>query len=194
MVFAGVDEVGRGALAGPVTVAAVILPNDFENEAGIKDSKLLSFQKRVYLSEYIKDKAVAFSIHSISVEVIDEINILQATMLGMQQALELLTVQPTKVLIDGNYSTIKGYNVSTQVKADTFNTSVAAASILAKVFRDNLMMESLHLQYPQYHWKQNKGYATLEHRQAIMQHNISPHHRKTFCKNILQQLENERLF
>lgn len=194
MVFAGVDEVGRGALAGPVTVAAIVLPNDFENTFGIKDSKLLSHQKREELFEILTTIALEFSIVSIEVHIIDEINILQATMLGMQQSLDALIVKPTSVLIDGNYSTISGYNVRTQIKADTHNVTVAAASILAKVTRDRLMMNELHQQYEQYQWNKNKGYATFEHRNSIKTFGLTPFHRKSFCKNILQQIDNERLF
>jgi len=194
MVFAGVDEVGRGALAGPVTVAAVVLPNDFENTFGIKDSKLLSFQKRTELYELITTVAIEFNIVSMEVEVIDEINILRATMSAMQKSLDSLTVKPTSVLIDGNYSSISGYNVRTQIKADTHNVTVAAASILAKVTRDRLMINELHHQYEQYQWNKNKGYATFEHRNAIRKYGMTPFHRKSFCKNILQEIENERLF
>jgi len=194
MVFAGVDEVGRGALAGPVTVAAVVLPNDFENSVGIKDSKLLSHQKREELFDYISTMAVEYTIVSIDVETIDRINILRATMLAMQKSLDSLKIKPTSVLIDGNYSTITGYNVSTQIKADTHNVTVAAASILAKVTRDRLMVNELHRHFEQYQWNNNKGYATTVHRNAIKKFGITPYHRKTFCKNLLQQIDNERLF
>lgn len=194
MVFAGVDEVGRGALAGPVTAAAVVLPNDFENTIGIKDSKLLTHQKREELFDLISSVAVEYKIVSIEVETIDSINILRATMLAMQQSLDSFKIKPTSVLIDGNYSTISGYNVSTQIKADTHNVTVAAASILAKVTRDRLMMNELHRQFEQYQWNKNKGYATFEHRNAIKKFGITPYHRKTFCKNLLQQIDNERLF
>lgn len=194
MVFAGVDEVGRGALAGPVTVASVVLPKDFDNTTGIKDSKLLSHQKREELFEIIKGCAVEYSIVSLDVEIIDEINILRATMLAMQQSLDSLKIKPTSVLIDGNYSTIIGYNVRTQIKADTHNVTVAAASILAKVTRDRLMMNELHPLFEQYQWNKNKGYATIEHRNAIRTFGITPFHRKSFCKNLLQQIDNERLF
>lgn len=194
MVFAGVDEVGRGALAGPVTVAAVVLPNNFENTVGIKDSKLLSHKKREELFGYISSVAVEYKIVSIDAETIDTINILRATMLAMQQSLDSLKIKPTAVLIDGNYSTITGYNVSTQIKADTHNVSVAAASILAKVTRDRLMMNKLHYHYEIFQWNKNKGYATREHRNAIRIYGVTPYHRLTFCKNLLQQIDNERLF
>ncbi len=194
MLLAGVDEVGRGALAGPVTTAAVILPENYKNPLGIKDSKALTHQKRLLLFEHIKSVAIAYSIQSVSVDVIEEINILKATMKGMQLSLDDLNVKPDSVLIDGNYSTIVGYDVTTQVKADSSNITVAAASILAKVTRDLMMIDLLHRQFPIYNWNRNKGYATLEHRNAILENGICPIHRISFCKKILQQRENERLF
>ncbi len=180
MAVAGVDEVGRGPLAGPVVCAAVILPlEEAHRIAGIDDSKKLSPKKREALAEQIKEVARAYSIAEVSETVIDEINILQATRLGMKRAVESLAVPPDFVLTDGNMTLDIAIPQKSIVKGDALVASIGAASILAKVYRDALMAEYAK-RYPFYGFERNAGYGTREHIEAIREHGICEIHRKTF--------------
>ena len=180
-VICGVDEAGRGPLAGPVYAAAVILPRDLEIP-GLTDSKKLSDKKRRELFPIIKEQAVAFGIGVASEKEIDEINILQATFLAMKRALEKLSVRPDLALIDGNRETDFGVPAKTVVKGDSLSASIAAASILAKVSRDDYMME-LAQKYPQYGFDIHKGYGIKAHYQALREFGPSEVHRVTFLKS-----------
>ncbi|MBO4580833.1 MAG: ribonuclease HII [Bacteroidales bacterium] len=184
---AGCDEAGRGCLAGPVCAAAVILPPDFTNE-DINDSKQLSARKRQQLRMLIEENALAWAVVMIPPQIIDKINILQASVLGMNRAVEQLKIQPEYLLIDGNkFQSHRHLPYSCVVKGDATYLSIAAASILAKTHRDEYM-EHLALEFPQYGWDNNKGYPTAAHRQAIQQYGITVHHRKSFTL-IPQQLK-----
>ncbi|MBQ7579946.1 MAG: ribonuclease HII [Clostridia bacterium] len=178
----GVDEAGRGPLAGPVYAAAVILPVDCEIE-GLNDSKKLTEKKRDELFEIIKEKAVDYSVASASVEEIEEINILQATFLAMKRAVGSLEVKPDIALVDGNRKPGLDIAESTLVKGDARCPSIAAASILAKVSRDRYMLE-LDRQYPEYQFLKHKGYGTKLHYEMIEKFGISPAHRRSFLKKI----------
>ena len=178
----GIDEAGRGPLAGPVFAAAVILPEGLE-DLGINDSKKLSEKKRDLLFEQIKEKAVAYSIASASEKEIDEINILNATFLAMKRAVEGLSVKPEIALVDGNRKPGTGIEELTIVKGDAKSISIAAASILAKVSRDRYLTE-LDRQYPQYQFAKHKGYPTKLHYEMIKQYGVSPVHRLSFLKNL----------
>ena len=180
-VICGVDEAGRGPLAGPVYAAAVILPRDLEIP-GLTDSKKLSDKKRRELFPIIQEQAVAFGIGVASEKEIDENNILQATFLAMKRALEKLSVRPDLALIDGNRETDFGVPAKTVVKGDSLSASIAAASILAKVSRDDYMME-LAQKYPQYGFDIHKGYGTKAHYQALREFGPSEVHRMTFLKS-----------
>ncbi len=175
---AGADEVGRGCLAGPVVAAAVILPKVFHLD-GLTDSKKLSKDQRQSLVPEIKRQALSFSIASISPEVIDRINILQASLRAMALAVEGLAMQPHAVLIDGNQPVPVSIPQKTVVRGDSRSISIAAASVVAKVHRDGLM-EELDSRYPEYQFARHKGYATAVHRQALRSHGPCPLHRKTF--------------
>lgn len=179
-VICGVDEAGRGPLAGPVCAAAVILPKHLEIP-GLTDSKKLTDKKRRELFPLIQEQAVAYGIGLASQEEIDEINILQATFLAMERALSQLNVRPDMVLIDGNREREFGVPVQTIIKGDSLSANIAAASILAKVTRDNLMVE-LAKQYPQYGFEIHKGYGTKAHYEALRQYGASPIHRRSFLK------------
>lgn len=179
-IICGVDEAGRGPLAGPVCAAAVILPEHLEIP-GLTDSKKLTDKKRRELFPMIKEQAVAYGIGLASEAEIDEINILQATFLAMQRALDQLTVKPDLALIDGNREKDFGVPVKTVVKGDSLSMNIAAASILAKVTRDDLMVQ-LAEQYPEYGFEIHKGYGTKAHYAALTEHGASPIHRKTFLK------------
>ena len=176
----GVDEAGRGPLAGPVCAAAVILPAGIEIP-GLDDSKKLSDKRRRELFPIIKEQAVAYGIGLASHEEIDEINILQATYLAMERALAQLSVKPELALIDGNRAKDFGIPVQTVVKGDSLSASIAAASILAKVTRDDLMMQAAE-EYPQYQFDVHKGYGTKAHYEALTAYGPSPIHRMTFLK------------
>ena len=180
-VICGVDEAGRGPLAGPVYAAAVILPRDLEIP-GLTDSKKLSDKKRRELFPIIQEQAVAFGIGVASEKEIDEINILQATFLAMKRALEKLPIRPDLALIDGNRETDFGVPAKTVVKGDSLSASIAAASILAKVSRDDYMMEMAQ-KYPQYGFDIHKGYGTKAHYQALREFGPSEVHRMTFLKS-----------
>ena len=182
--IAGVDEVGRGPLAGPVVAAAVILPHDFD-VLGIDDSKKLSPKKREELAEVIKEKALAWSIGWVGPERIDEINILEATKEAMTQAVQGLSLQPDHVLIDGNF-TVRALALpqTAIVKGDANSTSIAAASILAKVTRDRYM-EEMDAVYPGYAFASNKGYGTKAHYDGLKAQGPTPIHRKSFISDYL---------
>ena len=178
----GVDEAGRGPLAGPVCAAAVILPADLEIP-GLNDSKKLTEKKREELYRIITDSAVAYGIAMVSEQEIDDINILQATFLAMRRAVEALSVKPDYVLIDGNREPDLGeLPLKTIVKGDSRSANIAAASILAKVTRDHYMME-LDAAYPQYGFAIHKGYGTKKHYAALEEFDACPAHRRTFLKS-----------
>ena len=181
-VICGVDEAGRGPLAGPVFAAAVILPEGLE-DLGLNDSKKLSEKRREQLFDLIKEKATAYCVASADENEIDELNILNATYLAMQRAVQGLGVKPDLALIDGNRKPNTGVEEVTIVKGDAKSISIAAASILAKVSRDRYMLE-LDRQYPEYDFKQHKGYPTKLHYEKIKEHGISPVHRLSFLKNL----------
>lgn len=176
----GVDEAGRGPLAGPVCAAAVILPPHIEIP-GLNDSKKLTDKRRRELFPIIKEQAVAYGIGLASHEEIDQINILQATYLAMERALAQLPVKPELALIDGNRAKDFGLPVETVVKGDSRSASIAAASILAKVTRDDLMLSAAQ-EYPQYQFDVHKGYGTKAHYAALTDYGPSPIHRMTFLK------------
>lgn len=180
-VIAGVDEAGRGPLAGPVCAAAVILPRGLVID-GLNDSKKLSDKRRRELMPIIKQEALAYGIAFASEKEIDEINILQATFLAMKRALSRLNGMADFALIDGNRATDFGLPVQTVIKGDSLSANIAAASILAKVTRDDYMLE-LAKQYPGYGFEIHKGYGTKAHYEAIDRLGISPVHRRTFLKN-----------
>nr|WP_295781424.1 ribonuclease HII [Rhodoferax sp.] len=176
--MAGVDEAGRGPLAGPVMAAAVIL--DERNPIqGLADSKVLTARRREQLYDEIRAKALCCSIAQASVEEIDQINILQATMLAMRRAVEGLRLKPTLVLVDGNRLPVLSMRAEAIVKGDSKVAAISAASILAKVARDR-WCDELHVQYPQYGFAGHKGYGTAEHLLALQTHGACPQHRRTF--------------
>ncbi len=185
---AGCDEAGRGCLAGPVFAAAVILPVGFENEL-LNDSKKLNEKNRDFLRKLIEKEAMSWAVASVSPEVIDEINILNASILAMHRAIAQLNQNPEFLLIDGNrFKKYKDIPYVTIVKGDGKFMSIAAASILAKTHRDAYMLK-LHNEFPYYGWDHNKGYPTLQHKLAIQTHGISVYHRKTFRSAIQTRLE-----
>ena len=197
-VEAGCDEAGRGCLAGSVYAAAVILPDDYQNEL-LNDSKQLTEKKRYQLREIIQRDAVAWAVGIVTPDEIDKINILNASILAMHRALDQLAVRPEAIIVDGNrfkpYHDCQAANSkrepltmnhepiviphTTIVKGDGKYLSIAAASILAKTYRDDYMNQ-LAEEFPQYDWRSNKGYPTKKHREAIRQYGITPYHRKTF--------------
>ena len=181
----GVDEAGRGPLAGPVCAAAVILPHGLEIP-GLTDSKKLSDKKRRELVPIIQQEAVSYGIGLASREEIDEINILQATFLAMERALAALSVRPGLALIDGNREKDFGLPVKTVVKGDSLSMNIAAASILAKVTRDDLMLEMAKV-YPQYGFEIHKGYGTRAHYDALRAYGPCPIHRMTFLRKFYAQ-------
>ena len=181
LVEAGTDEAGRGCLAGPVYAAAVILPDDFEHSL-LNDSKQLTDYQRRQLREVIEREAVAWAVGIASAAEIDKINILNASILAMHRALDGLSIVPQAVIVDGNrFKPWRSLPYTTIVKGDGKLMPIAAASILAKTYRDDCMIE-LAKDFPQYQWQQNKGYPTKAHRDAIRQHGLSPHHRLTFTQ------------
>ena len=184
-VICGVDEAGRGPLAGPVCAAAVILPEG-ELIPGLNDSKKLTDKKRRELFPIIKEKAIAYGIAFASEQEIDEINILQATFLAMKRAIVQLEGKAEFALIDGNRETDFGVPCLTVVKGDSRSANIAAASVLAKVTRDDLM-EEMAKQYPEYGFEIHKGYGTKAHYAALTEHGASPIHRKTFLKKFYEK-------
>lgn len=181
-IICGVDEAGRGPLAGPVCAAAVILPANIEIP-GLDDSKKMSDKRRRELFPVIKEKALAYGIALVDEKVIDEINILQATFLAMQRAIEQLHIKPELALVDGNKARDFGVSVETVVKGDSRSASIAAASILAKVTRDDYMLEMAKT-YPEYAFDVHKGYGTKAHYEALTLHGPCPTHRMTFLKKL----------
>ena len=180
--IAGVYEVGRGPLAGPVVCAAVIMPlEDDKIIEGVDDSKKLSVKKMEELAEEIKKRAICYTIIEVSEERIDEINILEATKLGMKQALETLSISPDMVLTDGNMTLDIAFPQHSVIHGDALSYSIGAASIIAKVYRDKLM-DDFALTYPQYGFEKNKGYGTAAHINAIKEYGLCPIHRRTFTK------------
>lgn len=176
---AGCDEAGRGCLAGSVFAAAVILPPDFQSEI-LTDSKQLSEKKRYALRPIIEQEALAWAVGIVTPEEIDRINILNASFLAMHRAIDQLQIKPEHLLIDGNrFNPYPSIPHTTVIKGDGKYLSIAAASVLAKTYRDDYM-EELAIQYPDYEWGKNKGYPTLAHREAIRRLGITPFHRKTF--------------
>ncbi|WP_237276507.1 ribonuclease HII [Tenacibaculum ovolyticum] len=176
---AGTDEAGRGCLSGPVVAAAVILPKNFKHDL-LNDSKQLSEKKRQELRPYIEEHALAYGVAFVSHEEVDEINVLQASITGMHRSIEQLSIQPKFIIVDGNkFKPYKEISHETIVKGDAKYMSIAAASVLAKTYRDDYM-EKIHKEHPQYNWKKNKGYPTKEHRNAIREFGITQYHRKTF--------------
>lgn len=182
-IICGVDEAGRGPLAGPVYAAAVILPSDCVIE-GLNDSKKLTEKKREALFDEIKEKALAYGIASVDEKEIDEINILNATFLAMKRAIDLLSVRPDLALIDGNQKPHTDIEEVTVIKGDAKSMSIAAASVLAKVSRDRFMLEMAE-KYPQYEFARHKGYGTKLHYEKIAQYGVCDIHRRTFLKKIL---------
>lgn len=183
----GTDEAGRGCLAGPVTAAAVILPDDFSHP-WLTDSKQLSEKKRQELRPIIEAQAVCFGVSHVMMEEIDQLNILNASILAMHRAIEQLTKQPEFIAIDGNrFKPYQKTPYECVIKGDGKYLHIAAASILAKTYRDDFM-ENLHEEFPKYHWNKNKGYPTAEHRNAIQKHGPTPYHRKSF-KLLPEQLK-----
>ncbi|MBR7097223.1 MAG: ribonuclease HII [Alistipes sp.] len=179
VIEAGCDEAGRGCLAGDVYAAAVILPPDFENEL-LNDSKQLTEAQRYRLRNIIEKEAVAWAVGIVTAAEIDKINILRASILAMHRAVDKLKVRPEHLLIDGNrFSPYPGITHNTVVKGDATYMSIAAASILAKTYRDDYML-AIAKEYPMYDWQNNKGYPTAKHRAAIREHGTTPHHRMSF--------------
>jgi len=185
---AGCDEAGRGCLAGPVFAAAVILPYGFKNEL-LNDSKKLTEKQRDGLRKVIEKEALSWAVATVDAREIDEINILNASFLAMHRAIEKLNITPDYLLIDGNrfkpYKKIPHHCI---IKGDGKYLSIAAASILAKTHRDEFM-KKIAVEYPDYFWKKNKGYPTLQHKMAIQKHGFTPYHRRTFNANIQTRLE-----
>jgi ribonuclease HII len=179
IIEAGCDEAGRGCLAGPVFAAAVILPNNFSSDI-LNDSKQLTEKQRYTLRELILQEATSWAIGICDQYEIDKINILNASILAMHKALSQLSVQPQHILVDGNrFKSYRDIPHTCFIKGDGRFMSIAAASVLAKTFRDDYMMK-IHDSFPQYGWDRNKGYPTEKHREAIVHHGITDHHRKTF--------------
>ena len=179
LIIAGCDEAGRGCLAGPVVAAAVILPKSFKNKM-LNDSKVLSEKKRDFLRPIIEKQAIAWAVGIVSPAEIDKINILNASFLAMHRAIDSLNTKAELLLIDGNrFNPYPEITHGCIIKGDGKFLSIAAASVLAKTYRDDIMKE-LDLSFPAYDWKQNKGYPTKQHRKAIAEYGANEHHRKTF--------------
>lgn len=183
----GTDEAGRGCLAGPVTAAAVILPKNFRNKL-INDSKKLNELNRFELRKLIEKKALCFAVQHVYMEEIDQINILNASILAMHKCIDELQTCPEFILVDGNrFKNYKEIPHECIIQGDGKYLNIAAASILAKTYRDEYMVK-IHEEYPMYNWKQNKGYPTVEHREAIKEFGTTRYHRKSF-KLLPEQLE-----
>ena len=176
---AGTDEAGRGCLSGPVVAAAVILPHDFKHDL-LNDSKQLSEKNREYLRPIIEKEAISYGVAFVYQNKIDEINILNASILAMQRSLDQLKTSPEFIIVDGNrFKDYKNIPYKTIVKGDSKYLSIAAASVLAKTYRDEYMLK-IHAEFPAYNWAKNKGYPTKEHRDAIREIGPNRHHRMTF--------------
>lgn len=183
----GTDEAGRGCLAGPVTAAALILPEDFINEL-LNDSKQLSEKNRDLLKPIIEENALCFSVTHIEPKIIDEINILNASIHAMQECIKKLSPIPNYIIVDGNrFKPVENIPHSCIIKGDSKYLSIAAASVLAKTYRDEYMNQ-IHEEFPMYNWKQNKGYPTKEHREAIRKYGTTKYHRMSF-RLLPEQLE-----
>lgn len=179
LIECGTDEAGRGCLAGPVTAAAVILPNNFKNNI-LTDSKQLSEKKRKLLKLIIEEQSVTFGVSHIMMNKIDRINILNASILAMQKSIKSLTTKPQHIAVDGNrFKSFNNIPFSCIIKGDSKYLHIAAASVLAKTYRDAYMTQ-IHNEFPMYNWKKNKGYPTREHREAIKKFGITKYHRKSF--------------
>lgn len=184
---AGTDEAGRGCLSGPVVASAVILPKNFSHPF-LNDSKQLSEKKRIELKAIIEEKALAFAVSFVWQDEVDKINVLQASIIGMHRSIDALSVVPEYIIVDGNkFKNYKNIPHKTIVKGDSKYLSIAAASILAKTYRDEYM-EKIDKEFPQYQWKKNKGYPTQVHRKAIQEFGITKYHRKSF-KLLPEQLK-----
>ncbi len=185
LIEAGCDEAGRGPLAGPVFAAAVILPEDFRHPL-LNDSKQMSLRAREELREVIEREALAWAVEEVGAEEIDSLNILRASIEGMQRAVRRLSVKPDFLLVDGNrFRPMEGYAYATVVHGDATYASIAAASVLAKTHRDEKMRELDRL-YPEYGWARNMGYPTAEHIEAIRRCGLSPEHRRSFHPKALE--------
>ena len=185
---AGCDEVGRGCLAGPVFAAAVILPKEYQNPL-LNDSKKLTEKERLKLRDEIREVALSYAVASVEAKKIDEINILNASFLAMHKAIKKLTLAPELLLIDGNrFKAFKKIPHQCIVKGDGKYLSIAAASVLAKTYRDDFM-KNVHQQYPQYGWITNKGYPTIKHKYAVLKYGLSPYHRKSYSYNIQLKMD-----
>ena len=188
---AGLDEAGRGCLAGPVVAAAVILPEGFSHPL-LNDSKQMSKKHRDELRAIIEEEAVAWAVEFVTPQEIDQLNILRASITAMQRATLNLEVTPSHLLVDGNrFCTLEGYTHTCMIKGDARFTNIAAASVLAKTHRDEFMLK-LHEEFPQYAWDRNMGYPTKAHRAAIAEHGACEHHRMTFAL-LPRQLQIEAL-
>lgn len=188
MPVAGVDEAGRGALAGPVVAAAVILPQGCSSIQGVRDSKQIAENEREQLYDVVTTQALAWAVGIMDAAVIDEINILQATFRAMLQAVHGLQPQPRHLFIDGNRFTTSAIPFTTIIEGDAHSLSIAAASIIAKVTRDRIMRQA-EQDHPHYGFAKHKGYATEQHRAAILQHGESPLHRKSFLTKLYTRQE-----
>lgn len=183
---AGTDEAGRGCLAGPVTAAAIILPENFVNSI-LNDSKQLSETKRDFLRPILESESITYGVCHVFEEEIDEINILNASIMAMHRALDCLEQPPKFILVDGNrFKPYPNVDHACIIKGDSKYMSIAAASVLAKTHRDEYMMK-IHEEFPMYNWRKNKGYPTKEHREAIKQYGLTKYHRKSF-KQLPEQL------
>ena len=179
LIEVGTDEAGRGCLSGPVVAAAVILPTNFSHPF-LNDSKQLTEKQRQILRPIIEENALSYGVAYVDEEKIDEINILQASILAMHLSIDQLKLKPEFIIVDGNkFRPYGDIQYKTIVKGDAKFMSIAAASVLAKTYRDEYM-EKIHLEFPNYNWKQNKGYPTKQHRNAIREFGITEHHRKSF--------------
>lgn len=179
LIECGTDEAGRGCLAGPVTAAAIILPDDFELDL-LNDSKQLSEKVREKLKPLIEEKAISFAVTHLEPIIIDKINILNASIKAMQESIVRLNPTPLYIIVDGNrFKPINDIPYSTIIKGDSKYMSIAAASVLAKTYRDEYM-NKIHEEFPMYNWKQNKGYPTKEHRDAIRKYGTTKYHRMSF--------------
>ena len=189
LIETGTDEAGRGCLAGPVTAAAIILPEDFKLEL-LNDSKQLTEKTRDSLRPLIEQMAVCYHVTNIEPDIIDEINILNASIKAMQECIKQLEPAPHYIIVDGNrFKPVNNIPYSCIVKGDSKYLSIAAASVLAKTYRDEYM-NRIHEEFPMYNWKKNKGYPTPEHREAIRKYGITKYHRKSF-RLLPEQLELE---
>lgn len=187
---AGCDEAGRGCLAGPVFAAAVILPKKYQNPL-MNDSKKLTEKERLELREEIEKVALSYAVASVGAKKIDAINILNASFLAMHEAIEKLTIVPELLLIDGNrFKAFKKIPHQCIIKGDGKYLSIAAASVLAKTYRDDFM-KNAHQQYPQYGWITNKGYPTIKHKYAVFHNGLSPYHRRSYSYNIQLKMDFE---